>query len=70
MLFLYLGNRLGNYFHELACAEASGLHFITVHHQWDLTGFIIRYQYAIDHTLLKTYLYIYDMQECYLYKVI
>lgn len=33
-----LGNRLGNYFHEVACAEASGLHFITVHHQWDISG--------------------------------
>ena len=33
-----LGNRLGNYFAEVACAEASGLHFITVHPQWDLTG--------------------------------
>lgn len=33
-----LGNRLGNYFHEIACAEASGLHFITVHPQWDITG--------------------------------
>jgi hypothetical protein len=35
-----LGNRLGNYFHELACAEASGLHFMTVHPQWDLVGAI------------------------------
>jgi hypothetical protein len=33
-----LGNRLGNYFEEVACAEASGLHFIAVHAQWDLTG--------------------------------
>ena len=33
-----LGNRLGNYFEEVACAEASGLHFIAVHPQWDLTG--------------------------------
>ena len=33
-----LGNRLGNYFQEVACAEASGLHFIAVHPQWDLTG--------------------------------
>jgi hypothetical protein len=35
-----LGNRLGNYFHEVACAEASGLHFMTVHPQWDITGAI------------------------------
>jgi hypothetical protein len=35
-----VGNRLGNYFHELACAEASGLHFMTVHPQWDITGAI------------------------------
>lgn len=33
-----LGNRLGNYFTEVACAEASGLHFIAVHPQWDLAG--------------------------------
>lgn len=33
-----LGNRLGNYLNEVACADASGLHFITVHHQWDITG--------------------------------
>lgn len=30
-----LGNRLGNYFQEVACAEASGLHFIAVHSQWE-----------------------------------
>ena len=33
-----LGNKLGNYFTEIGCAEASGLHFISVHKQWDLTG--------------------------------
>lgn len=33
-----LGNRLGNYFTEIACAEASGLHFIAVHKAWDLVG--------------------------------
>lgn len=33
-----LGNKLGNYFSEVGCAEASGLHFISVHRQWDLTG--------------------------------
>lgn len=33
-----LGNRLGNYFTELACAQAAGMHFMTVHHQWDIAG--------------------------------
>ena len=32
-----LGNRLGNFFHEVACADVSGLHFMTVHPQWDMT---------------------------------
>lgn len=31
-----LGNKLGNYFTEVGCAETSGLHFVTVHKQWDL----------------------------------
>jgi hypothetical protein len=30
-----LGNRLGNYFQEVACAEASGIHFVAVHPQWE-----------------------------------
>lgn len=30
-----LGNRLGNYVQEVACAEASGLHFISVHSNWE-----------------------------------
>jgi hypothetical protein len=33
-----LGNKLGNYFNEIACAERSGLHFMSIHKQWDLTG--------------------------------
>jgi hypothetical protein len=33
-----LGNRLGNFFTEVACAEASGLHFIGIHKQFDLAG--------------------------------
>lgn len=33
-----LGNSLGNYLMELSCAEASGLHFITIHPQWNLNG--------------------------------
>jgi hypothetical protein len=33
-----LGNRLGNYLQEVACAEASGLHFIAIHPQWDIKG--------------------------------
>lgn len=33
-----LGNRLGNFFTELACADASGVNFITVHFDWDLIG--------------------------------
>mmetsp|Transcript_12461 Transcript_12461/g.11298 ORF Transcript_12461/g.11298 Transcript_12461/m.11298 type:complete len:390 (-) Transcript_12461:8-1177(-) len=33
-----LGNKLGNYFQELACAEVSGIHFIATHKEWDLTG--------------------------------
>jgi hypothetical protein len=33
-----LGNRIGNYFHELTCAEAAGLHFIAIHPQWDITN--------------------------------
>lgn len=35
-----MGNRLGNYFTELACAEATGVHFMTVHPQWDIKGAI------------------------------
>lgn len=35
-----LGNRLGNYVQEVACAEASGLHFITVHSNWEHTNAI------------------------------
>ena len=30
-----LGNRLGNYFTEVACAEAAGVHFIAVHKSFD-----------------------------------
>jgi hypothetical protein len=30
-----LGNRLGNYVQEVACAEASGLHFVSVHSNWE-----------------------------------
>ena len=30
-----LGNRLGNYFNEIACAEASGMHFVAVQRHWD-----------------------------------
>jgi hypothetical protein len=33
-----LGNKLGNYFTEVACAEASGLNFISAHKQWDISG--------------------------------
>ena len=33
-----LGNKLGNYFTELACAKASGVHFMTVHKQFNATG--------------------------------
>jgi hypothetical protein len=33
-----LGNRLGNYFTELACAQVSGTHFIAVHKQFDDSG--------------------------------
>lgn len=33
-----LGNKLGNLFTEIGCAEAAGLHFIAVHKQWDLSG--------------------------------
>jgi hypothetical protein len=33
-----LGNRLGNYFYELTCAEASGLHFVAIHPRWELDG--------------------------------
>jgi hypothetical protein len=33
-----LGNRLGNLFHEITCAEASGMHFLAIHNQWDITG--------------------------------
>lgn len=30
-----LGNKLGNYFTELACAQVSGTHFVAVHKQFD-----------------------------------
>lgn len=33
-----LGNKLGNYFNELACAENIGAHFLAIHTQWDLIG--------------------------------
>ena len=33
-----LGNKLGNYFTELACAKASGVHFMAVHKQFNSTG--------------------------------
>ena len=33
-----LGNRLGNYFTEVGCAEMAGLNFVAVHKQWDLKG--------------------------------
>jgi hypothetical protein len=35
-----LGNRLGNYFHEVTCADDAGMHFIAIHPQWDITGSI------------------------------
>lgn len=34
-----LGNRLGNYFTELACAEVSGTNFLSIHKQFDTTGY-------------------------------
>ena len=33
-----LGNKLGNFFTEVGCAEVAGLHFVAVHKQWDLSG--------------------------------
>ena len=33
-----LGNRLGNYLNELACADVVGVNFIAVHKEWDLTN--------------------------------
>lgn len=33
-----LGNKLGNYFTELACAQVSGAHFVAIHKQFDETG--------------------------------
>ncbi len=33
-----LGNKLGNFFSELGCAQAAGMHFMSVHHQWDIAG--------------------------------
>lgn len=33
-----LGNRLGNYFTEVACASATGMHFLAVHKTFDLHG--------------------------------
>lgn len=33
-----LGNRLGNYFQEIACAEASGINFVAVHKEFNLMG--------------------------------
>lgn len=32
------GNRLGNYLTEVACAEASGIHFVAIHKLFDLAG--------------------------------
>ena len=31
-----LGNKLGNYFNEVACAEQSGMHFLAINKQWHL----------------------------------
>ena len=31
-----LGNRLGNYFNEIACAEALEVNFLAVHTQWEM----------------------------------
>ena len=31
-----LGNKLGNYFNEVACAEQSGMHFLAMNKQWHL----------------------------------
>jgi hypothetical protein len=33
-----LGNRLGNYFNEVGCAEASGINFLTIHKTFQLEG--------------------------------
>jgi hypothetical protein len=33
-----LGNKLGNYFTEVGCAERAGLHFVATHRQWDLVN--------------------------------
>lgn len=33
-----LGNRLGNFFTEVGCALASGVHFLSVHPKWDISG--------------------------------
>ena len=33
-----LGNKLGNYFNEIACARVSGLHFLAIHREWDMFG--------------------------------
>ena len=33
-----LGNRLGNYWTEVACADAIGSHFMAIHKQFDISG--------------------------------
>lgn len=33
-----LGNRMGNYMNEVSCAQVLGVHFVTVHPQWDLAN--------------------------------
>lgn len=33
-----LGNKLGNFLTEVACADAVGLNFLSVHKSWDLIG--------------------------------
>lgn len=37
-IYSQLGNKLGNYFNELACAELVGLNFVSISKQWDLNS--------------------------------
>ena len=45
-----LGNRLGNYFNEIACAEVSGLHFVAVQRHWDTISAIKGLNMKLDTT--------------------
>lgn len=54
-----VGNRLGNYFTELGCAEVSGFHFLSIHPQWEMKGSInanSTFNESISREVISTFL--------------